>query len=148
MEAGVISFSCTLPLAFHSITLFVLHICSLLCRGTDVLSPHGVPVDLLDRMLIIRTMPYSGEEILQIVAIRARTEGIEVEEAALGRLAALGDSASLRYAVQLLTPARIMASAQGRDAITQADVEEANRLFFDAKTSAKVLAEQGDKYLL
>merc|ERR1711976_726828 len=28
-------------------------------RGTDVLSPHGVPVDLLDRMLIIRTMPYS-----------------------------------------------------------------------------------------
>jgi hypothetical protein len=23
-------------------------------RGTDVLSPHGVPVDLLDRMLIIR----------------------------------------------------------------------------------------------
>lgn len=23
-------------------------------RGTDVLSPHGIPVDLLDRMLIIR----------------------------------------------------------------------------------------------
>jgi len=28
-------------------------------KGTGVLSPHGVPVDLLDRMLIIRTMPYS-----------------------------------------------------------------------------------------
>ena len=32
-------------------------------RGIDVLAPHGVPVDLLDRMLIVRTMPYSGEEI-------------------------------------------------------------------------------------
>ena len=32
-------------------------------RGTDDLAPHGVPVDLLDRMLIVRTMPYSGQEI-------------------------------------------------------------------------------------
>jgi TIP49 P-loop domain len=40
-------------------------------RGTDVVSPHGVPVDLLDRMLIIRTMPYSLEEMVQIIAIRA-----------------------------------------------------------------------------
>ncbi|CAN0280698.1 unnamed protein product, partial [Scytosiphon promiscuus] len=32
-------------------------------RGTDVLAPHGVPVDLLDRMLIIRTMPYSIPEM-------------------------------------------------------------------------------------
>lgn len=33
-------------------------------RGTDVVSPHGIPVDLLDRMLIIRTMPYSIEEMV------------------------------------------------------------------------------------
>jgi RuvB-like protein 1 len=116
--------------------------------GTDVLSPHGVPVDLLDRMLIIRTLPYTAEEVVQIVAIRARTEGIDVDDAALARLAALGDAASLRYAVQLLTPSRILASTGGREAITAADVEDAHRLFYDAKTSAKVLAEQGDKYLL
>ena len=113
-----------------------------------MLSPHGVPVDLLDRMLIIRTLPYTAEEIVQIVAIRARTEGMEVDDAALAKLSALGDAASLRYAVQLLTPARIMAQTQGRETISQGDVEEANRLFYDAKTSAKVLAEQGDKYLL
>lgn len=41
-------------------------------RGTDVVSPHGVPVDLLDRMLIIRTMPYTLEEMVQIIAIRAQ----------------------------------------------------------------------------
>ena len=113
-----------------------------------MLSPHGVPVDLLDRMLIIRTLPYSTEETTQILAIRAKTEGIEVEEPALVKLAALGETASLRYAVQLLTPSRILATTQGREAISAADVEEANKLFFDAKTSAKILAEQGEKYLL
>ena len=35
-------------------------------RGTDVLAPHGVPVDLLDRMLIIRTMPYSVPEMERV----------------------------------------------------------------------------------
>lgn len=25
----------------------------------DILSPHGIPVDLLDRLLIIRTLPYT-----------------------------------------------------------------------------------------
>lgn len=39
-------------------------------RGTDILSPHGVPVDLLDRMLIIRTMPYSVAEMEQVLRLR------------------------------------------------------------------------------
>ena len=38
----------------------------------DVLSPHGVPLDLLDRMLIIRTMPYSLDEMVHILSIRAQ----------------------------------------------------------------------------
>jgi RuvB-like protein 1 (pontin 52) len=46
-------------------------------RGTDdVKSPHGIPVDLLDRLLIIRTLPYSLEEISVILDIRAKTEGM------------------------------------------------------------------------
>merc|ERR1719454_1647066 len=32
-------------------------------RGTDYESPHGLPVDLLDRLLIISTQPYSKREI-------------------------------------------------------------------------------------
>lgn len=36
------------------------------CRGTDVLSPHGIPVDLLDRLVIIRTLPYTPQEMLQV----------------------------------------------------------------------------------
>jgi len=45
-------------------------------RGTDIISPHGVPVDLLDRLLIIRTSNYNLEDIIKIMAIRANTEGI------------------------------------------------------------------------
>lgn len=72
-------------------------------RGTDVLSPHGVPVDLLDRMLIIRTMPYSLEEIVQILAIRAETENIPIESDALALMGEIGASTSLRYVVQMIT---------------------------------------------
>lgn len=52
-----------------------------------------------------------------------------------------------RFAVQLLTPARILAGTQGRDRIALSDVEEINALFFDAKKSAKMLADNEDKYL-
>merc|ERR1712007_200268 len=52
-------------------------------RGTDIVAPHGMPVDLLDRLVIIRTMPYSVDEIVQVVNIRAQTEGLTIEEDAL-----------------------------------------------------------------
>merc|ERR1712216_456902 len=116
-------------------------------KGTGVISPHGVPVDLLDRMLIIRTMPYSVEEMIQIVTIRSTLEGIEIDEESLARLAEIGEATSLRHAVQLLTPAKILASTSGRDSIVKADVEEVNELFYDAKQSAKILSEQADRYI-
>ncbi len=49
-------------------------------RGTgDIVSPHGIPLDLLDRLLIVRTLPYSQEEMAQIIKIRAATEGLQVK---------------------------------------------------------------------
>jgi RuvB-like protein 1 (pontin 52) len=111
-------------------------------RGTEVTSPHGVPLDLLDRMLIVRTMPYSVEEIVQIMSIRAVTEGFTLAEGALSLLGELGDRTSLRYAMQLLTPAMILARTCERDVIDAEDVEEVDNLFLDAKQSAKLLSEQ------
>lgn len=32
-------------------------------RGTEYKSPHGLPIDLLDRSLIISTKPYTKNEI-------------------------------------------------------------------------------------
>jgi len=39
-------------------------------RGTKFRSPHGLPVDLLDRVLIVSTKPYAEEDIQQIIQIR------------------------------------------------------------------------------
>ena len=37
-------------------------------KGTeDVYSPHGIPLDLLDRLMIIKTIPYNREEMLQVI---------------------------------------------------------------------------------
>merc|ERR1711957_590014 len=116
-------------------------------RGTDIVSPHGMPLDLLDRLVIIRTMPYTVEEIVQIASIRAQTEGLVIEEDALVLLGEIGVNTSLRFVVQLLTPSNIMAKTSGRDTITRADIEEIDSLFFDAKSSAKLLAEHADKYI-
>jgi len=116
-------------------------------RGTDVLSPHGLPVDLLDRTLIIRTLPYSLEDMVQIMGIRAATEGLELEDGALAFLGEVGARTSLRYAVQMLMPASIMASTCGRTKIAQEDVTEVDSLFKDAKASAKILAANAAQYM-
>lgn len=36
------------------------------CRGTDMTSPHGIPVDLLDRLVIIRTQTYGPDEMIKV----------------------------------------------------------------------------------
>jgi len=54
---------------------------------------------LLDRLLIIKTLPYSVNEIVTILAIRCSTESIEIEEEALAHLATIGSQTSLRYSV-------------------------------------------------
>lgn len=117
-------------------------------RGTEMKSPHGIPVDLLDRLLIIRLMPYTLEEIFQILAIRCETEGIEIESDALAHLSTVGTKTSLRYAVQLITPSFVLAQTLGKLKITKDEIMEINELFFDGKTSAKVLQEQADKYIV
>jgi RuvB-like protein 1 (pontin 52) len=116
-------------------------------RGTDIVSPHGMPVDLLDRLVIIRTLPYSVDEITQVTSIRAVTEGLEIEEEALAMLGEIGANTSLRYVVQLLTPASIMAKTAGREVISREDIEEIDSLFYDAKSSAKILADNADRYI-
>lgn len=39
-------------------------------RGTNYKSPHGLPIDFLDRVVIMPTYPYGPEEIREIIAIR------------------------------------------------------------------------------
>eukprot|EP00762_Andalucia_godoyi_P001777 ANDGO_07085.mRNA.1 hypothetical protein len=116
-------------------------------RGTDVMSPHGMPRDLLDRLVIIRTMPYQVPEIAQILAIRCDVEGTQIEEDALAYLASRGEATSLRYVVQLLNPSTILAKTNGRTRVTKADIEEVASLFLDAKGSARTLQTNSEGYI-
>ncbi len=74
-------------------------------------------------------------------------EGIGIDEESLAQLGKIGERTSLRHAVQLLTPAATLARTNGRDDIGRGDLEEIDGLFHDAKASAKLLAEQADKYI-
>ncbi|WP_456443791.1 RuvB-like domain-containing protein [Thermococcus sp.] len=103
-------------------------------RGTDIEAPHGMPIDMLDRLLIINTKPYKGEEIKEIVKIRAKEEKIEVSDEAVEYLAELGEKTSLRYAVQLLAPASVLAKG-GR--VEREHVEKAKEYFADLKRSTE-----------
>lgn len=118
-------------------------------RGTeDITSPHGIPLDLLDRLLIIQTHPYGVNEIKQILKIRAATEGLQIEEDALTSLSEIGHTTTLRYAVQLLTPASQASKVNACTSITKEDISEVNSLFLDVKRSAKFLSEKDNKYML
>ncbi|KAK9890603.1 hypothetical protein WA026_011968 [Henosepilachna vigintioctopunctata] len=135
--------------AIAPIVIFATNRGKCIIRGTDdILSPHGVPLDLLDRLLIIRTLPYAKNEVEQILKLRASTEGLEIDADALSALAEIGTQSTLRYAVQLLTPSSLTAKTNGRTNIIKADVEEVNSLFLDAKSSAKILSAQKDKFMM
>lgn len=93
-------------------------------RGTDMISPHGIPVDLLDRLLIIKTTNYGLEELMKILAIRASTETIKLSPEALAYLGEIGANTSLRYCVQLLTPSSVLAGTKGKNEITREEIED------------------------
>ncbi|VDP80325.1 unnamed protein product [Schistosoma mattheei] len=97
--------------------------------------------------MIIRTLPYSCEEVIQILRIRAQTEGIKVSEQAFTCLATVATDTTLRYAVQLLTPACRLAQLSGRDEVEPSDIEEVRSLFLNAKQSAKILTEHENQFM-
>ena len=55
-------------------------------RGTSYTSPHGMPLDLLDRTIIIPTTQYEEKELKQILKIRCEEEDCEISEDALSVL--------------------------------------------------------------
>lgn len=112
-------------------------------------TPHGIPQDLLARLLIVPTHPYSPQEILLIVKTRARTEGVALSEAALEQVARVGARVSLRYALQLLAPAAILAkvkigavAGQAKGEVGVEEISECEDLFLDASRSAQFLGNK------
>lgn len=139
----------SLESAIAPIVIFATNRGQCVIRGTeDIVAPHGIPLDLLDRLLIIKTLPYSNTEIEQIIKLRAVTEGLQIEDEALTTLGELGTQTTLRYVVQLLTPASLTAKINGRSTIKKEDIQEVANLFLDAKKSAKILTDNKDKFMM
>lgn len=118
-------------------------------RGTgDITAAHGLPSDLLARLLIIPTHAYNPDEIKTIVRLRAKTEGLNITEPALDKISEHGSKVSLRYALQLLAPASILARVNGRPGgIEEVDVTECEDLFIDAGRSASIVANNSTNFI-
>jgi RuvB-like protein 1 len=117
-------------------------------KGTEVRSAHGVPPDLLGRLLIVPTLPYGIEDVETIIRIRAKTEGLDVDEPTLKKFAEKGMATSLRHALQLLTPAAMLAKVKGRENKVQLeDLEECEDLFVDFRKSRDIVERNKANYL-
>lgn len=111
-------------------------------RGTSYRSPHGLPLDFLDRVVIVSTHAYNSDEIKQILAIRAQEEEVDVSPDALGLLTKIGQEAGLRYASNLIITSSLLSNKRKAKAVEIEDVERSYRLFYDPKRSTSFVAEQ------
>lgn len=110
-------------------------------RGTNYLSPHGLPLDLLDRALIITTDPYNEREIQQILDIRCQEEDVEMTEDAMKLLTKIGKESSLRYSIHLITTANLVSQKRKSAEVDVQDIRKVYSLFVDIKRSVQFLKD-------
>ncbi|KAJ9463378.1 RuvB-like helicase 2 [Diplonema papillatum] len=116
-------------------------------RGTQDKSPHGIPIDLLDRLIIIATESYSPKELQRILQIRCEEEDVEMDEEALKTLTALGSKTSLRYVLQLITTSSIVAQKRKSSMVEKLDIKKVYGLFCDVQRSTEYLRSHEKEFL-
>ncbi|RPD64711.1 TIP49-domain-containing protein [Lentinus tigrinus ALCF2SS1-7] len=112
-------------------------------RGTNMISPHGLPADLLDRVLIVSTSQYSKEDIEQIIKIRCEEEDVSLTPEAMAILSNLATETTLRYVLNLISCAQMLARKRKAEAVGEQDVRRAYDFFFDEKRSVQYIQEAG-----
>lgn len=108
-------------------------------RGTDHRSPHGIPIDLLDRCLIIRTQPYSIQDKEDILKIRAQEESVDLHPDAVTILTKITNQTSLRYGMQLISTANVVCARRKGTQVNVDDLKLVYKLFVDETRSEKFL---------
>ncbi|GAU13448.1 hypothetical protein TSUD_127450 [Trifolium subterraneum] len=116
-------------------------------RGTNYKSPHGIPIDLLDRLLIISTQPYTEDEIRKILDIRCQEEDVDMSEGAKHLLTKIGGETSLRYAIHLITAADLACQKRKGKTVELDDINRVYNLFLDVKRSTQYLMEYQSQYM-
>lgn len=116
-------------------------------RGTNYTSPHGIPIDLLDRMIIVPTSPYTQAELKEILNIRCEEEDCQMSADALTVLTRIATETSLRYAIQLITLASLVARRRKAMEVGMEDVKKVYSLFLDEHRSSQFLKEYQDEFM-
>eukprot|EP00172_Hildenbrandia_rubra_P003123 Plantae.Rhodophyta-Hildenbrandia_rubra.ctg4630.p1 GENE.Plantae.Rhodophyta-Hildenbrandia_rubra.ctg4630~~Plantae.Rhodophyta-Hildenbrandia_rubra.ctg4630.p1 ORF type:complete len:488 (-),score=101.61 Plantae.Rhodophyta-Hildenbrandia_rubra.ctg4630:2874-4337(-) len=116
-------------------------------RGTNFRGIHGLPLDLLERFLIIKTNPYNKKEQREILKIRCDEEDVAMEEEALDLLTLIGLETSLRYSIYLIAPSALSAASRRAAQVAVEDIKRSYALFDDVKRSTQKLRENKDQYL-
>merc|ERR1712060_896605 len=116
-------------------------------RGTNYKSPHGIPIDLLDRLLIISTSPYTEKEIRQILHIRCEEEDVEMTDNALTLLTKIGVETSLRYAIHMIIAAALSCQKRKGVEVDVEDIKKVYSLFVDVKRSTQFLIEYQNEFM-
>ncbi len=116
-------------------------------RGTNYKSPHGLPIDLLDRLVIIHTYPYEEEDLAEILQIRCEEEDVELSDDSKELLIQIAQETSLRYAIQLITTSNIVALKKKRNEVQVEDLRKVFSMFSDVKRSIEYLNQQRDLYM-
>jgi len=116
-------------------------------RGTQYKSPHGIPIDLLDRLMIIPTRLYDEKELRQILHIRCEEEDVEMTDQAEELLTRIGTETSLRYAMQMIITASLICHKRKGTEVTVDDVKAVYTLFSDVKRSIQFLKEYRAEFM-
>lgn len=116
-------------------------------RGTNYKSPHGVPMDLLDRSIIIHTSNYTGDEIRTILLIRSNEEEVDLSGDALALLTKIGEETSLRYALNLISVSQQIAAKRRNGTVDLVDVKRAYTLFLDSDRSVQFVTEFASRFI-
>lgn len=116
-------------------------------RGTTYRSPHGLPLDFLDRVVIVSTQPYKEDEIREILSIRAQEEEIDLSPDALALLTKIGEEAGLRYAGNLITTSNLLALKRRAKEVGVNDVQRSFQLFYDPGRSVKFVSEFEKRFI-
>jgi RuvB-like protein 2 len=116
-------------------------------RGTRYKGPHGIPLDLLDRLLIIPTIPYSVEELRAILKVRCTEEQVDMTDDALELLTRIASETSLRYAIQMIMTSNLVAKRKKSKHVELSHVERCHKLFFDVQRSTKFIMEYQTQFM-
>ena len=116
-------------------------------RGTNFIGPHGIPLDLLDRLLIIPTSPYSFDELKKILQVRCMEEQVEMTDDALELLTRIAKESSLRYAIHTIMTSNLVAKKKKSKQVEVAHIERCHGLFYDVARSTKYIMEYQNQFL-